>query len=105
MITHAASRKHYYTVLLDRPELRLIFLRCGPAFFDECAARQSGGANPLFTLDEPFGRQAIIVEAEGIKDVFALHPAEPRNDLGLREGEQGPMCRLPLTVGGGVSME
>ena len=25
MITHAASRKHYYTVLLDRPEVRLFF--------------------------------------------------------------------------------
>ena len=25
MITHAASRKHYYTVLLDRPEMDAFF--------------------------------------------------------------------------------
>ena len=25
MITHAASRKHYYTVLLDRPESPFLF--------------------------------------------------------------------------------
>ena len=57
---------------------------------DEIAARHVGGADALLALDEALGRQAVVVEAEGVKDVFALHPVEPRNDLGLREREQVP---------------
>ena len=56
-------------------------------------------------LHPAFGRQAVVVPAHRVEDRLAPHPLEAGDEVGVGVGERAAHVQVPLTVGGGVSIE
>jgi hypothetical protein len=62
---------------------------CSASYFlvadaDEFLAAHVGRADVPALLDQPFGRQAVVVEAHRIEHVLAAHALVARDQVGLR---------------------
>ena len=77
------------------PKIRLIAFDGFHAFFTELASGHIRGMETAVPFHKPFGGKAIVIKAEGIKNIVALHPLKTRYHLRLGIRKNVPDMKAP----------